>query len=94
MTIPAQVILPAVLDLQHAEPLRAELLGLRGQSVVIDGSAVERLGGLCLQVLISAQHSWAADGQAMSLDRVSEAFADQWNMFGAGFMASELGEAA
>ncbi|CAN5263900.1 STAS domain-containing protein [soil metagenome] len=89
----AQVILPAVLDLQHAEPLRAELLGLRGQSVTVDGSAVERLGGLCLQVLISAQQSWAADGQVLSIDRVSGAFADQWNAFWAGSV-SELGEAA
>ncbi|HEX8472148.1 MAG TPA: STAS domain-containing protein [Brevundimonas sp.] len=93
MTAPAQVTLPPVLDLQHAEPLRAELLNLRGQAVVIDGSAVERLGGLCLQVLISAQKSWAEDGQVMSLDRVSEAFADQWNMFGA-VMADEPGEIA
>ena len=90
----AQVILPAVLDLQHAEPLRAELLALRGQSVTIDGSAVERLGGLCLQVLISAQQSWASDGQTLVIDRVSQAFADQWNAFGADFMAPEFGEAA
>ena len=94
MVDPTQVILPAVLDLQHAEPLRAELLALRGQPVTIDGSAVERLGGLCLQVLISAQQSWANDGQTLVIDRVSEAFADQWNAFGAGFMAPEIGEAA
>ena len=94
MTAPAQVILPAVLDLQHAEPLRQELLALRGQSVVIDGSAVERLGGLCLQVLISAQQSWATDGHTLAIDRVSEAFADQWNAFGADAMATEMGEAA
>lgn len=92
MTTPAQVILPAVLDLQYAEPLRAELLGLRGQSVTIDGSAVERLGGLCLQVLISAQQSWAADGQMLSIAPTSEAFADQWKMFGAD--VAERGEAA
>ena len=90
----AQVILPAVLDLQYAEPLRAELLALRGQPVTIDGSAVERLGGLCLQVLISAQQSWASDGQTLVIDRVSQAFADQWNAFGAAFMAPEIGEAA
>ena len=93
MTAALEMTLPAVLDLQQAEPLRAELLGLRGQSVVIDGSAVERLGGLCLQVLISAQKTWASDGHVMTLDQVSEAFADQWNMFGAD-MAQELGDIA
>lgn len=94
MSTPAQVILPAVLDLQYAEPLRAELLGLRGQAVTIDGSAVERLGGLCLQVLLSAQQSWASDGQMLSLAPVSDAFADQWKMFGADITAAELGDAA
>ena len=94
MTTPAQVILPAVLDLQQAEPLRAELLGLRGQPVTIDGSAVERLGGLCLQVLLSAQRSWASDGQMLSIAPMSEAFADQWKMFGAEIMADERGDAA
>ena len=47
------ITLPAVLDILHAESLRTELLAVRGQAVAIDGSAVERLGGLCLQVLLS-----------------------------------------
>ncbi len=29
----------------------------------VDGSQVERLGGLCLQVLLAARASWAADRQ-------------------------------
>ena len=94
MTAPAQLVLPEVLDLQQAETLRTQLLALRGQPVVIDGSAVERLGGLCLQVLISAQQSWASDGHSLCIDGVSQAFADQWNAFGAEAMAAELGEAA
>ena len=77
------ITLPAVLDIQQAEPLRAQLLALRGASVTLDGSGVERLGGLCLQVLISAQQTWARDGHSLILDRVSEDFANQWNAFGA-----------
>lgn len=79
----AAVVLPAVLGIQQAGPLREELLALRGQSVTIDGSAVERLGALCLQVLISAQQTWARDGLSLVIDQVSESFADQWNAFGA-----------
>lgn len=75
--------LPAVLDIQQAEPLRAELLTMRGAPATLDGSAVERLGGLCLQVLLSAQQTWARDGHSLILDRVSEDFANQWNAFGA-----------
>jgi chemotaxis protein CheX len=86
----ASVTLPAVLDLQQAGPLRDQLLALRGQSVIVDGSAVERLGGLCLQVLISAQQTWARDGLSLVIDEASESFANQWNAFG----ASELGEVA
>ena len=86
----ASVTLPAVLDLQQAGPLRDELLALRGQPVIVDGSAVERLGGLCLQVLISAQQTWARDGLSLVIDEVSESFANQWNAFG----ASDLGEVA
>jgi len=86
----ASVTLPAVLDLQQVGPLRDQLLALRGQSVIVDGSAVERLGGLCLQVLISAQQTWARDGLSLVIDEVSESFANQWNAFG----ASDLGEVA
>ncbi|RYE64772.1 MAG: STAS domain-containing protein [Oxalobacteraceae bacterium] len=88
------VVLPAVLDLAYAEPLRAQLLALRGQAVVVDGSAVDRLGGLCLQVLISAQQTWANDGRSLVIDQVSEAFANQWNAFGAAIAAPALGDAA
>ena len=84
--------LPAVLDIQQAEPLRAQLLGMRGTPVTLDGSEVERLGALCLQVLISAQQTWARDEQSLILDRVSEDFANQWNAFGA--EAIEQGVAA
>ena len=90
----ASLTLPATLDIQYAETLRSQLLALRGQPVAVDGSAVERLGGLCLQVLLSAQQTWARDGQAMSLDAVSEDFTNQWNSFGAGETAFGLGEAA
>lgn len=77
------ITLPTVLDILHAESLRTELLAVRGQAVAIDGSAVERLGGLCLQVLLSAQQTWTGDGQSLTLDSVSDAFANQWTAFGA-----------
>lgn len=77
------ITLPPVLDILHAESLRTELLAARGQAVAIDGSAVERLGGLCLQVLLSAQQTWAGDSQSMTFASVSESFVNQWTAFGA-----------
>ncbi len=88
------VRLGAVLDIHAAEPLRAQLLSLRGQSVVVDGSGVERLGGLCLQVLISAQKTWAGDGHSLVIEGASRDFADQWNAFGAADLAHPQGDAA
>ncbi|NBW07632.1 MAG: STAS domain-containing protein [Caulobacteraceae bacterium] len=90
----ASVVLAPVLDILQADPLRAELLALRGQPVSVDASAVERLGGLCLQILISADQTWSRDGQALTIDNPSEAFATQWNMFGAALPATVQGEPA
>ena len=87
----ASLSLPAVLDLAQADALKQALLPMRGQSVVIDASRVERLGGLCLQVLISAQQTWASDGHTLRIDDVSREFADQWNAFGAASAAAPLG---
>ncbi|RZJ31130.1 MAG: STAS domain-containing protein [Brevundimonas sp.] len=85
----AAVVLPSVLDIRAAGPLQAELLGLRGQPVTLDASAVERLGGLCLQVLLSARATWAADGQDLTVTTGDDtAFLDQWAAFGAAPFAS------
>ena len=87
----ASLLLPAVLDLAQAETLKSALLPMRGQSVTIDASRVERLGGLCLQVLISAQQTWARDGHVLKINDVSREFADQWNAFGAASADQPLG---
>jgi chemotaxis protein CheX len=72
-----------ILDLNAAGPLATQLLGLRGAALALDASRVERLGGLCLQVLLSAQASWAADGVALSVVSRSPAFDDAVTLSGA-----------
>ena len=72
-----------VLDLNAAEPLKADLLARRGVDLTIDASAVDRIGGLCLQVLLSAKRTWQADGVNLKLEPLSDAFAEQWAAFGA-----------
>ena len=54
------LLLPAQLDLKAAESLKADILVRRGKDLTLDGSAVERLGGLGLQVLLAARKTWAA----------------------------------
>ncbi len=75
--------LTANLDILAAEPLKAELLAQRGQAVTLDSSNVERLGGLCLQVLMSAQKTWDQDGRSFEISPMSDAFSNQWAAFGA-----------
>lgn len=78
------VVLPAKLDIRAAGALQTEMLGLRGGPLTLDATAVERLGGLCLQVLLSARATWAADGQPLRLRADPDsAFSEQWATFGA-----------
>jgi chemotaxis protein CheX len=82
LATPAVVSLPPVLDLQAAEPLRAELMSLRGRPLSLDASQVNRLGGLCLQVLMSARKIWVEDGVSLMVDQPSSGFSEQLAAFG------------
>ena len=68
--------LPAVLDFQAATPLAARLRALRGAALTVDAARVEWLGGQCLQVLLSAKHSWRADAAALQFTGLTPAFCD------------------
>lgn len=81
--MPDTLILPDILDLKAAAPLKVELLARRGRDLVLDASGVQRLGGLCLQVLLSAGRTWAVDGVNLRLGSVSQAWSEQWAAFGA-----------
>lgn len=72
-----------VLDLNAAGPLAHEFLALRGRSVEVDASAVERLGAQCLQVLLSARRTWDADGAEFSLVSPSDEFTSTLALLGA-----------
>jgi len=88
------VVLPAVMDLRAAAALQAELLARRGGPLALDAAGVERLGGLSLQVLLSALKTWAADGCALTIASASDAFAEQCRAFGAVALTDAIGEPA
>jgi chemotaxis protein CheX len=75
--------LDAILDLKAAQPLKVALSEHRGTSVQIDASNVERLGGLCLQVLVAARRAWAEEGQDMKIEPRSAAFDAAVTLFAA-----------
>lgn len=74
--------LAEVLDLPAAVPLAKSLVESRGAGIVIDASAVQRLGAQCLQVLLSAASTWAADGQPLAIVNRSQAFAEGLQLLG------------
>ena len=79
--------LPQNLDLKAAAPLAAAFLERRGADIVVDAANVQRLGGQCLQVLLSARASWAEDDVVMTLEKPSPEFEAAMVLFGAGFGA-------
>lgn len=83
--------LPQNLDLGAAGPLWSDMCAARGQPIELDASSVERIGGLCLQVLVAAQAQWRADGIAFAVINPSAAFADGVRLMGAAEFAPAEG---
>ena len=77
------VTLGDALDMTAAGPLAKELLAVRGKPVSLDASNVRRLGGQCLQVLLSAQSTWTADGQPFEIVEPSPEFTEGLALMGA-----------
>lgn len=77
------LVLDPVLGLKESGPLQAAFLERRGQALEIDASGVQRLGGLCLQVLLAASRAWADDGCPLAFTSRSAAFDDALALFGA-----------
>ncbi|MBX9453565.1 MAG: STAS domain-containing protein [Neoaquamicrobium sediminum] len=75
-TATESVTLPNELDIKAAGPLAAELLAARGKDLALNASQIERVGGQCLQVLLSAAATWAADGAELTIEEPSPAFVD------------------
>jgi chemotaxis protein CheX len=80
---PAVLELSEVLDLKAAAPLHQALMAMRGAPMVLDASKVQRLGGLCLQLLMAAQTAWRTDDQDLCLAQPSPEFESSWTLFAA-----------
>jgi chemotaxis protein CheX len=74
--------LPNILDVKAASALQQQFLNRRGNPLQVDASQVERLGGLCLQVLLAAQAAWAADGETLSYEGPSPELLAGLDVFG------------
>jgi chemotaxis protein CheX len=74
--------LAPVLDLNEASALHTQLMGLKGSNVVIDASAVERVGALCAQVLMAGARSWEEDKMSFTFGKASDAFMKTMQLIG------------
>ena len=70
------IVLPSILDLKAAGPLTEKLIPLRGHDLLIDASQVERVGGQCLQVLVSVTATWQSDGATVDILNPSDGFVE------------------
>lgn len=76
--------LDAVLDYRAVAPLRDALLERRGGPLEVDASRVEKMGALCLQVLVAARRAWSGDHVPFGFGARSAAFESSVAAFGAG----------
>lgn len=74
--------LAPVLDLNEASALHKQLMGLKGSNLVIDASAVERVGALCVQVLMAGARRWEEDDLSFTFDKASDAFMKTMQLIG------------
>ena len=81
--LPGSLVLADSLDMTAAAPLATQLLAARGAPVLLDASAVRRVGAQCLQVLLAAQAAWATEGLAFDIIDPSPEFSDGLVLMGA-----------
>lgn len=74
--MPQPLVLNSDLGPKAVRDLHAALLGQRGAPLRVDASEVAQIGGGCLQLLLSAQQTWAADGLPFELVSPSTSLAD------------------
>lgn len=82
------------LDTSAAEGLAGELAAAEGEDTVLDGAAVELLGGLCLELILSARHLRAKAGRSLTLADPSPALAEDLRRFGLSTDLAPLGGVA
>ena len=80
---PGALSLGDVLDLAAARPLADTFAARRGADLEVDASAVRRVGGLCLQVLLSAADAWRSDGNSLSFHEPAPDFVKGLVLMGA-----------
>ena len=77
-----QISLATKLDTASTAALRDEVLAAQGEDLIFDGSQVEQLGGLTLELLISVGALWRKAGHSVTLDNPSDQLVEELKRLG------------
>ncbi|MEL7151570.1 MAG: STAS domain-containing protein [Pseudomonadota bacterium] len=77
-----KVSLAPKLDTAASADLRKALVDAQGDDLVLDASAVEMIGGQCLELLLTASVLWQQAGHSLTLENTSEQMTDDLSRFG------------
>ncbi len=61
------ITLPKTLDLGAVPELAAQILARRGDALLLDAGALQKLTGIGLEVLVAAAAQWRADGHGFAI---------------------------
>jgi len=67
-----KIDLPERMDSSVAKDLYSQINSCKGKDVALNGESVRDIGGLCLQVLISAKEEWVREQNAFQIHDASE----------------------
>lgn len=90
----SRIALPASLGPTEAAELAEQLRGMRGGPVELEAHDVRRVGGQCVQILLSAAATWRADGAPLRLVEPSPEVAEALRLLGLTVEALSAGESA
>ena len=77
-----RVMLPDKLDTAFAPMLRNELADAQTEDVVLDAAQVQHLGGLCLEVILSAAAIWKRAGLTLQIENATAQLTEDLSHFG------------
>ena len=77
-----RLVLGEKLDSAAADGLRDDILAAQSDDIVVDASHVGMIGGLCLEVLMSAHHLWGQNGKSFTLENPTADMIENLGRFG------------
>ena len=81
--------LPKRLEGNALEPLKEQILAMRGQDLDLAGDDVERVNGLGVELLLATFRTWREDGVKLRIVEPTTALMDVFDRLSLGLSAGE-----